>query len=154
MRGIANCDTARFSKPPSCSYWCDIIRIEPVVTRWSGLRIHRQEQITDPQWQRDVTGQTPKERKDVRRPHGGQPVGLNSKNYQGKTGLGHSMVVSQWSNHKRKVLRSPWLAAAPTWICRSSRTVRHPVRVRHGKFCSLQFCVHSLESAQILKFFQ
>ena len=29
MRGIANCDTARFSKPPSCSYWCDIIRIEP-----------------------------------------------------------------------------------------------------------------------------
>ena len=42
--------------------------------------------------------------------------GLNSKNYQGKTGLGHSMVVSQWSSPERKVLRSPWLAAAPTWI--------------------------------------
>ena len=38
--------------------------------------------------------------------------------------------------------------------CRSSRTVRHPVRVRHGEFCSLQFCVHSLESAQLLKFSQ
>ena len=39
-------------------------------------------------------------------------------------------------------------------LCRSSRTVRHPVRVRHGEFCSLQFCVHSLESAQLLKFSQ
>ena len=42
--------------------------------------------------------------------------GLNSKNYQGKTGPGHSMVVSQWSSPERKVLRSPWLAAAPTRI--------------------------------------
>ena len=42
--------------------------------------------------------------------------GLNSKNYQGKTGPGHSMVVSQWSSPERKVLLSPWLAAAPTWI--------------------------------------
>ena len=42
--------------------------------------------------------------------------GLNSKNNQGKTGPGHSMVVSQWSSPERKVLRSPWLAAAPTRI--------------------------------------
>ena len=26
------------------------------------------------------------------------------------------MVVSQWSSPERKVPRSPWLAAAPTWI--------------------------------------
>ena len=38
---------------------------------------------------------------------------LNSKNNPGKTGPGHSMVVSQWSSSERKILLSPWLAAAP-----------------------------------------
>ena len=42
--------------------------------------------------------------------------GLSRKNNQGKTGPGHSMVVSQWSSPERKVHLSPWLAAAPTQI--------------------------------------
>ena len=34
--------------------------------------------------------------------------GLNSKNNQGKTGPGHSMVVSQWSSSELWVLHSHW----------------------------------------------
>ena len=45
--------------------------------------------------------------------------GLNSKNNQGKTGPGHSMVVSQWSSSELWVLHSHW------------RTSAHPVRCPH-----------------------
>ena len=93
------------------------IGLSRVDIRPSGSRTRRQGQITDPQWQRDVTGQTPQRRgKTCVCPMVVSQWGLNSKNYQGKTGPGHSMVVSQWSSPERKVLRSPWLAAAPTWI--------------------------------------
>ena len=39
--------------------------------------------------------------------------GLNSKNSQGKTGPGHSMVVSQWSSAERMVLHSPFVYKCP-----------------------------------------
>ena len=66
--------------------------------------------------------------------------GLNSKNYRGKTGPGHSMVVSQWSSPGRKVLRSPWLAAAPTWIdvraqAKSQQTAREEATHASSKAC-------------------
>ena len=43
--------------------------------------------------------------------------GLNSKNNQGKTGPGHSMVVSQWSSSEFWVLQSPWRTSAHPERC-------------------------------------
>ena len=43
--------------------------------------------------------------------------GLNSKNNQGKTGPGHSMVVSQWSSSELWVLHSPWRTSAHPERC-------------------------------------
>ena len=43
--------------------------------------------------------------------------GLNSKNNQGKTGPGHSMVVSQWSSSELWVLHSPWRTSARPERC-------------------------------------
>ena len=39
--------------------------------------------------------------------------GLHSKNNQGKTGPGYSMVVSQWSSSEHRVLQSTWRTSAP-----------------------------------------
>ena len=45
--------------------------------------------------------------------------GLDSKNNQSRTGLGHSMVVSQWSSSEHRVLQSTWRSSAHPERCRA-----------------------------------
>ena len=120
--------------PATCKRQHRRIGLSRVDIRPSGSRTRRPGQITDPQWQRDVTGQTaPRRGKTCLCPMVVSQWGLNSKNYRGKTGPGHSMVVSQWSSPERKVLRSPWLAAAPTWCPRASKVSTDSQRGGHTR---------------------
>ena len=57
--GIANCDIARFSKPPSCSHWCDSGYSNRGHQKRFGSRTRCQGQTTDTQWRKDVASQTP-----------------------------------------------------------------------------------------------
>ena len=53
--------------------------------------------------------------------------GLNSKSSPGKTGPGHSMVVSQWSSSEHRIHQSTWRTSAYPQRC--PRTARGGARV-------------------------